>query len=122
MRQLEEMEEGMRLEVLKKGGNETATAKKPKKQALQVEPINLKLIKEDRDKLCLQIYAYLVVSALPFRSQWVGYLTSRIAHNGRMGGIHGSPPSRREANHPGKATSCPPEANVRVYQTVAAAA
>ncbi|ORZ00174.1 Prp18 domain-domain-containing protein [Syncephalastrum racemosum] len=73
MRQLEEMEEGMRLEVLKKGGNETATAKKPKKQALQVEPINLKLIKEDRDKLCLQIYAYLVHTM----EEWEEFMAAR---------------------------------------------
>ncbi|ORZ15180.1 Prp18 domain-domain-containing protein [Absidia repens] len=61
MRKLEEMEEGMRLDILKqKGGDGTDDKKKTKKTDYVVEPINIALLRTDRDKLALQIYVYLM--------------------------------------------------------------
>ncbi|KAF7722510.1 mRNA splicing protein prp18 [Apophysomyces ossiformis] len=62
MRKLEEMEEGMKLEVLKQkaGVVDGKKEKKSKKADLIVAPIELKLLQSDRDKLFMQIYAYLV--------------------------------------------------------------
>lgn len=62
MRQMEEMETNMRLDDLKqKGGISTDDKKKSKKAALVVEPIQLKLMQSNIDKLYYQIYAYFTV-------------------------------------------------------------
>lgn len=65
MRKLEEMEEGMRLDILKqKGGDSNDDKKKAKKTDYVVEPIDIALLRTDRDKLALQIYVYLMVNDL----------------------------------------------------------
>ncbi|KAI8072550.1 Prp18 domain-containing protein [Gongronella butleri] len=58
MRRLEEMEAGMRLDILKKGGDGDEK-KKPKRIDAVVEPIDPQLIRSNREKLCMQIYVYL---------------------------------------------------------------
>ncbi|CAO3633680.1 unnamed protein product [Cunninghamella echinulata] len=66
MRKMEEMEEGMTLELLKQKGklalDEEDEAKKKLKKNLQpvVEKIDTALLRTDRDKLASQIYIYLM--------------------------------------------------------------
>ncbi|ORX50966.1 Prp18-domain-containing protein [Hesseltinella vesiculosa] len=59
MRKLEEMEAGMRLDILKKGKGDGDTKKQPKRTNAVVEPIETHLIRSNREKLCMQIFVYL---------------------------------------------------------------
>ncbi|KAI8384760.1 Prp18 domain-containing protein [Radiomyces spectabilis] len=63
MRQLEEMEEGMKIDALKqKAGavDEKKLSKRARKAEMVVVPIDMELIRKDRDQLYMQIYTYLV--------------------------------------------------------------
>lgn len=71
MRKLEEMEEGMRLEVLKQKGGvvDEKKSQKKRKTDLVVEDIDLKLLQLDIDRLYMQIYTYIVVRIKDFRAR-----------------------------------------------------
>ncbi|OAD65970.1 hypothetical protein PHYBLDRAFT_119629, partial [Phycomyces blakesleeanus NRRL 1555(-)] len=75
MRQLGEMEEGMKLDVLrqKDGIVDDKSLKKPKKPDLVVEPITLGLLQADRDRLNMQIYAYLAYT----QQEWADFMEQR---------------------------------------------
>ncbi|KAG0174098.1 mRNA splicing protein prp18 [Apophysomyces sp. BC1034] len=83
MRKLEEMEEGMKLDVLKQKGGvmDDKKDKKSKKAELIVAPIQLKLLQSDRDKLFMQIYAYLVHSM----EEWEEAMAARPEDEKRSG-------------------------------------
>ncbi|KAI8098954.1 Prp18 domain-containing protein [Halteromyces radiatus] len=82
MRKLEEMEEGMRLDILKqKGGSGHDDKKKVKKAEYVVEPIDIALLRTDRDKLALQIYVYLMHSM----DEWEEAMEARPEEERRSG-------------------------------------
>ncbi|KAI7868142.1 Prp18 domain-containing protein [Spinellus fusiger] len=83
MRQLGEMEEGMKLDALKQKGGvvDDTNIKKAKKPELVVEPITLGLLQADRDRLNMQIYAYLVHA----QEEWARVMEQRPEEEKRSG-------------------------------------